>query len=454
MTFKQHLASRSLRALAFTLAVGATCSAVGCGSSSDGPGQATAGANSAGAHAAGANSAGAHAAGAGAAGAGAPGSSGALGAGAGSGSTSGAGASSGGSSAGSAGASAQSGAAGSNGGATGSAGGGGKAGTGGGTTGGSGGGGACAAPGSGPVSTTTTHLNIGVHDPAMIWNGTSWDLFATGGKLNVRSSTNLQQWSNVGNLFSSLPAWITTALGSTPADLWAPDVSYFNCAYHVYYAGSSFGSNNSVIGLATNPTLDSKSPNYKWTDEGQVVRSISSDNFNAIDPNLAFDDSGAAWLSFGSFWSGIKMRKIETATGKPSTSDTTLYAIAGRNGGAIEAPSIVSHNGFYYLFVSYDNCCKGIDSTYRTMVGRATKITGPYTNKAGSAMTTGAAEELIASSGRYIGPGGGTAFQNGTSYLYAFHYYDGMDNGASKLQIRPINFDSSDWPTLGDPLFP
>ncbi len=255
-------------------------------------------------------------------------------------------------------------------------------------------------------------------------------------------------------MFSVQPAWIKTALGSAPGDLWAPDVSYFNCAYHVYYAGSSFGSNNSVIGLATNPTLDSSSASYHWTDQGQVIRSMTSDNFNAIDPNLSFDDAGTPWLAFGSFWSGIKLRQIDAVTGKPSSTDSTLYAIAGRNGGAIEAPSIVSHNGFYYLFVSYDSCCKGVDSTYRTMVGRASKITGPYTNKAGAAMAQGSAEQLLATSGRYIGPGGGTAFKNGTGYLYAFHYYDGNANGASKLQVHPINWDASDWPTLGDPLFP
>ncbi len=95
-----------------------------------------------------------------------------------------------------------------------------------------------------------------------------------------------------------------------------------------------------------------------------------------------------------------------------------------------------------------------MDSTYRSMVGRASKITGPYTNKAGTAMTKGAAEELLATSGRTIGPGGGTVFKNGDGYYYAFHYYDGNDNGASKLQIRPVTFGSDDWPVLAEPLFP
>ncbi len=309
--------------------------------------------------------------------------------------------------------------------------------------------------GAGPLTTSSTHQDIGVHDPSMIWDGTKYFLFATGGTLSVRSSTNLLQWSSAGDIFSAVPAWVTTALGTNPGSLWAPDISYFNCQFHVYYAGSTFGSNTSVIGLATSPVLDPSKSGYRWTDQGTVVQSTSSDNFNAIDPNVAFDASGAPWLAFGSFWTGIKLRQLDPATGKLSTTNTTTYAIAGRgNGGAIEAASIVSHNGFYYLFVSFDACCKGVDSTYRTMVGRASAITGPYTDKAGKNMTSGAAEQLLASSGRYIGPGGGTAWKNGDSYLYAYHYYDGDDNGASKLAIRPITFDSTDWPVLGDMLFP
>jgi arabinan endo-1,5-alpha-L-arabinosidase len=148
------------------------------------------------------------------------------------------------------------------------------------------------------------------------------------------------------------------------------------------------------------------------------------------------------------------MRKIDATSGKVASDNTTTYSLAGRNGGAIEAASIVSHNGFYYLFVSFDLCCKGVDSTYRTMVGRATSITGPYTDKAGNDMNTGAAEQLLVSTGRYIGPGGGTAWRDGANYLYAYHYYDGDDNGNSKLQVRPITFDSQDWIVLGNPLFP
>jgi arabinan endo-1,5-alpha-L-arabinosidase len=313
----------------------------------------------------------------------------------------------------------------------------------------------CADPfGAGPAATSSTHLDIPVHDPSMIWDGSRFYLFATGGTLSIRSSPDILTWSSAGSIFTSVPAWITTKLGSTPSDLWAPDISAYNAEFRVYYAGSSFGSNTSVIGLATNATLDPKNAAYHWVDRGLVVQSVSSDDYNAIDPSVTHDETCTPWLVFGSFWSGIKLRKLDPTSGMPATDDTTLYALASRGGGAIEAPSIIAHNGFFYLFVSFDACCRGTSSTYRTMVGRAAHITGPYTDRSGADMMNGAAEQLLATSGRYIGPGGGTAFAQGAGYLYVYHYYDGDDGGASKLQVRPVTFGSDDWPTLGAPLFP
>ena len=308
--------------------------------------------------------------------------------------------------------------------------------------------------GGGPVTTSTTHLDIGVHDPSMIWDGSNYYLFATGGSLNIRKSANLMQWTTAGKVYPAIPAWATAIIGTGLTSLWAPDISYFNGLFHVYWAGSTFGSNTSVIGLATNVALDPTKAGYAWVDQGLVTQSKSTDNFNAIDPNVSFDQNGAPWLAFGSFWSGIKLHKLDPATGMFATDDPTLYSIAGRNGGAIEAASIISHNGFYYLFVSFDACCKGVNSTYRTMAGRATAITGPYADSTGKAMTNSGGDQLIATDGRYIGPGGGTAWKDGDNYLYVYHYYDGMANGASKLLIRPITFGADDWIVLGDPIFP
>ena len=171
---------------------------------------------------------------------------------------------------------------------------------------------------------------------------------------------------------------------------------------------------------------------------------------------MSFDENCTPWLAFGSFWSGIKLRKLDATTGMPATDDTTTYSLASRNGGAIEAASIVSHNGFYYLFVSFDACCQGVNSTYRTMVGWGTAHHGPLRGPwpAPGRAVDGAAEQLPRERRTVSGPGGGTAWKDGDTYLYVYHYYDGEGGGASKLQIRPIVFGPDDWPTLGDPLFP
>ncbi len=113
-------------------------------------------------------------------------------------------------------------------------------------------------------------------------------------------------------------------------DLWAPDVSYENHEYRMYYAYSLFGKNTSGIALAVNKTLDPTSPDFKWIDKGLVLESKAEDNFNAIDPNFIRDHKGQDWLAFGSFWDGIKMRRLDKSTGLLSFTDTTLYSLARR----------------------------------------------------------------------------------------------------------------------------
>ena len=90
--------------------------------------------------------------------------------------------------------------------------------------------------------------------------------------------------------------------------IWAPDVVYFGGEYYLYYAVSTFGSDRSVIGLATNATLDPNGSNYDWVDQGEVIASIPGrTNWNAIDPDPVVVDGSQLWLAFGSQWSGIKL---------------------------------------------------------------------------------------------------------------------------------------------------
>jgi arabinan endo-1,5-alpha-L-arabinosidase len=301
------------------------------------------------------------------------------------------------------------------------------------------------------------------HDPSIGREGNTYYVFATGfapggGQFAIRCSNDLLAWKLCGQVFDAIPAWIKEASPRTH-ELWAPDISFFQGKYHLYYAYSVFGLNTSGIALATNETLHPKDPRYHWKDEGLVLKSTESDDFNAIDPNIVLDDKGQPWLSFGSFWSGIKMRRIDPVTGKVSTADSTLYSLATRvkppnpepakpglpgDWQAIEAPFVVRHGGFYYLFVSFDLCCRGIHSNYRTMMGRSRKVTGPYVDAAGKPMLEGGGTELLTGNSRWIGPGGESILQRPEGDIIVFHAYDGI-TGKPALQISTLTWQNG-WP--------
>jgi arabinan endo-1,5-alpha-L-arabinosidase len=287
-----------------------------------------------------------------------------------------------------------------------------------------------------------------IHDPVMAKEGDTYYVFSTGSRIMMVCSQEMITWEFCGRVFDALPQWILKAVPGV-GDLWAPDISFWNGKWHLYYAGSTFGENGSVIALATNRTLDQTSPDYAWVDEGEVLHSGSGDNWNAIDPNLAFDEHGQPWLAFGSYWSGLKLRKIDAQTGKLDESDPNLYALAARaNGGAIEAPFIIRHGNYFYLFASFDACCQGVDSTYNVRVGRAETITGPYIDRDGNAMLEGGGTLILAAYDRWRGPGHNGIYQEGDTTWMVYHAYDAKGAGISKLRIESLGWDEAGWPYL------
>lgn len=288
-----------------------------------------------------------------------------------------------------------------------------------------------------------------IHDPVMAKEGDTYYVFSTGSRLIIICSPDMVQWEFCGRVFGRNPAWITEAVPGVN-DLWAPDISYFNGKWHLYYAGSTFGSNRSVIGLATNVTLDPDSPEYEWVDEGLVIASQLTSNWNAIDPNVAFDAEGQPWLAFGSYWSGLKMRKLDAATGKLATDDETLYPLAQRfeADGSIEAPFIIRRGQYYYLFASFDYCCRGAESTYNVRVGRATEITGPYVDRDGKAMLQGSGTRILAAYERWAGPGHNGIYEEDGTYWMVYHAYDKQQVGIPKLRIEALGWDAEGWPVV------
>jgi arabinan endo-1,5-alpha-L-arabinosidase len=315
-----------------------------------------------------------------------------------------------------------------------------------------------------PATAPSQTGGVRVHDPAIIKQGETYYVFGTGPSVSILRSPDLVHWETAGRVFDAMPAWVAAAVPEARG-FWAPDISLFGGAYHLYYAVSSFGSQRSAIGLATNATLDPSSPEYRWVDHGKVLESVPGvSTFNAIDPNVAFDEAGNPWLSWGSFWGGIKLRRLDPATGMLSSTDTTLYSLAARQGvdvttgandsQAIEAPFIVRHGDRYYLFASFDLCCRGAASTYNVRVGRAERITGPYLDRSGIPMTRGGGTVVLRGEGRIVGPGHEAVLADGPRWYLVHHFYDGGDRYRSKLQVRPLTWSADGWPEVGDPLNP
>ena len=293
-----------------------------------------------------------------------------------------------------------------------------------------------------------------VHDPCIIKQGDTYYVFSTSVKTDTagfiacRRSRDLVSWERAGFVFKQIPQWARDAVPRTKG-IWAPDISLFNGLYHLYYSVSSFGSNHSVIGLATNKTLDPAAPGFEWVDRGLVVRSRQQDDYNAIDPNLVVDRDGKHWLSWGSFWSGLKMARIDPATGK-LMKDATILSLASRPAARgepspIEAPFIISHGDFYYLFASFDFCCRGAKSNYSSLAAARARSPDPTSTYNGRSMLDGGGSVVLQGNERFKGPDTMPCCTtaNATSSCIT---PTTRSRRHAKLRISPIDWTPDGWP--------
>ena len=300
--------------------------------------------------------------------------------------------------------------------------------------------------------------NIPVHDPVMIRQDGVYYVFATGRGISMWSSKDMQNWKKEKPVFNAPPEWPVKAVPGFRGHIWAPDISSHNGLYHLYYSISTFGKNRSCIGLATNKTLNPASPDYHWTDHGQVIESVPGrDEWNAIDPNLIVDEQKQPWLAFGSFWNGIKLVKLnadgrtiaqpQAWVGLASVPRTRPGSDSTAGNGAVEAPFIFRKNGYFYLFASYDYCCRGEKSTYKMRVGRSEALTGPYLDREGKPMTQGGGTLLLEGNTDWHGVGHNVVCTFDSVDYLVFHGYDAKDKGRSKLRVEVLEWVDG-WPVL------
>jgi beta-xylosidase len=287
------------------------------------------------------------------------------------------------------------------------------------------------------------------HDPStLIECGGEYWIFHTGRGVPSWRSHDLVTWREGPRVFAEPPAWVAEAVPENrQASFWAPDVIQVDGRFLLYYSVSSFGKKTSAIALATNATLDPASPAFRWVDEGIVVRSGPATNFNAIDPALFRDRDGRLWMTFGSYWSGLKLVELDPATGQRLAPGTPPHALAHAR--SIEAVFLHRHGDYYYLFLNHGWCCRGVNSTYHIRVGRSSAITGPYVDRDGRALLEGGGTLLLGSEGPFIAPGHAGIVTIAGQEWFGCHFYDATQQGRPTYALRPLSWDAAGWPVVG-----
>ena len=229
-----------------------------------------------------------------------------------------------------------------------------------------------------------------VHDPVVIKAKGLYYVFCTGGRngrgvLPIRTSPDMRAWKTAGFVFESLPEWV----GEESAD-----------------GAQCLGARHRVLQRQVPPLLlgvvvrqpqlrdrarhqhDARSvePRLPVGGPGDGAALVSGQGRLERDRSQSVLDEDRAWLAWGSFWGGIKMRRLEPSSGKLSAADETMHSLSSRPreqpiNGSVEAPFIVHHGDYWYLFVSFDRCCRGAESTYNVVVGRSRTVTGPYIDR-------------------------------------------------------------------------
>jgi arabinan endo-1,5-alpha-L-arabinosidase len=289
--------------------------------------------------------------------------------------------------------------------------------------------------------------DLQIQDPSITRVSGGYRVFGTGSGIAQRSSPDLREFEEEDPVFAENPSWIEARVPGVTS-LWSPDVSFFEGRYHLYYAASTFGDDRSCIGHATS----SDPATNVWTDRGEIICSNADgvvDDWNAIDPNVLLDTDGTPWLVFGSYLSGIKLTKLDESG---ELADGELIALATRTGDtqAIQASSLFRHGKYYYLFASFDGCCRGVDSTHKIVVGRSEKIDGPYEDRDGVALLDGGGSVLLESGDRFRGPGSNSLLVDGGRPHLVYHAYDTENEGLVTLRISTLVFDEG-WPVSAGP---
>ncbi|MFZ7088249.1 family 43 glycosylhydrolase [Curtobacterium sp. RRHDQ10] len=267
-------------------------------------------------------------------------------------------------------------------------------------------------------------------------------------------STDLTDWTYVGDAFTTKPAWVGAANG-----IWAPDVVYRAGSHgragtwFMYYAASDTPSatgptgGGSAVGVAT-----SSSPTGPWTDSGgPVVAPQTAANGTGyrweFDPEV-ITDHGSTYVYFGSYFGGVNVRTLSADGLRSDPASERPIAIDNR----YEGSYLMQHGGWWWFMGSATNCCNGSLTGYGVFVARSRSPLGPFVDQNGVSIldTRVGGTPLLAQNGnRWVGPGHDTVVTDfaGQDWII-YHAVDRNDPyyaGQTGYTKRPVLMDQLDW---------
>lgn len=274
-------------------------------------------------------------------------------------------------------------------------------------------------------------------DPSIIRVGGSYWMSSTSGDWSPQfplfRSSDLKHWTPAGAIFPHQPKW---AAGS----FWAPELVYDRGRVLVYYVGRK-RAGPLCVAVAT-----AAGPAGPYTDHGPIECQADG----SIDPAFARDENGKPYL----IWKedGNSIHKPTPLWAQALTSD--LLHLKGEKiallvnqpesweGGVVEAPYVLRHDGHFFLFYAGNACC-GTECHYAEGVARADHLLGPYTKNPSN--------PVIAANATWKCPGHGSAVTtpSGENY-FLYHAYPSKGSiylGRESVLDR-IDWNSSGWPTI------
>ena len=318
-----------------------------------------------------------------------------------------------------------------------------------------------------------------IHDPSRVINNHSRQIISVTGKAQEdgykcgletwhRSGPN-NNWEPYECLFINKPKWISKIIPKNDGAFWAPE--FIDKDRMLYSVASNFDEGGpSCTALAIAKKVEKK---IAWEDSGAPITCTTgipiktSDGeieIEAIDPAYIFSPDGKAYLITGGGlihgtevnpqtfqplsgkWFSMNDRSWKTLARGPKAEDDEEGIGDGYEW--VEAPYLYYRNGFYYLFVNWGACCRGVDSDYNIRVGRSKKPLGPFFDKQGINMVDGGGSLVLESEGVKRGPGHAGIWTNKKGkYILGFHYYDARRDGISLHNERKIVW-KNDWPMI------